>query len=110
MEGFIAPDEEVEAEFNEAREKRSKRPKKKKEYIKALDDEDVDLIRENVGIEVNQKKSRLKKIAQIEHSAHIKGEQGEEMIIDTTTKAQSQSKVKAEIHQSKQEPEQKVKR
>jgi hypothetical protein len=47
----------------------------------------VDLIRENVGIEVNQKKPRLKKIAQIEHSAHIKGEQVEEMIIDTTTKA-----------------------
>jgi hypothetical protein len=67
----------------------------------------VDLIRENVGIEVNQKKSRLKKTAQIEHSAQIKGELVEEMVIDTTMKTY-QSKVKAEP--SKTEPEQKVKR
>lgn len=95
----------MEAELIEAREKRNKRPKKKKEYIKALDDEDVDLIRENVGIEVNKKKSRLKRIAQIEDSAEIKGEM-EEMVIDTTTKPQH--KIKAEA--PKPELESKVKR
>ena len=50
----------------EARQKKLKRPKKKKEYIKALDDEDVELIKENVGIEVHKKKNRLKRTAQIE--------------------------------------------
>jgi hypothetical protein len=69
LEGFIAPDEEVEAELLEARAKKQKRPKKKKEHIKALDDEDVDLIRENVGIEVMKKKNRLKRIAQLEESS-----------------------------------------
>lgn len=112
MEGFIAPDEEVEAELLQARAKKQKRPKKKKEHIKALDDEDVDLIRENVGIEVTKKKNRLKRIAQLEESSAdkvvVKGEDvSEEMQIDTVTKPQN-SKIKAEA--PKQESETKVKR
>ena len=62
MNDFIADDEEVEAEMIEAHKMKHKKKRRKPEQIKALDDEDVDLIRENVGIEV-KKKSRLKRTA-----------------------------------------------
>lgn len=64
MNDFIADDEEVEAELHEAHQAKPKKRKRKAEHIKALDDEDVDLIRENVGIEV-KKKSRLKRTAML---------------------------------------------
>lgn len=68
MQDFIAGDEEVEAEFQEAQAKKERKKKRRvTEHIKALDEEDVDLIRENVGIEV-KKKSRLKRTAMLEQS------------------------------------------
>ncbi len=64
MNDFIADDEEVEAEFEQVNKTQHKKKRRRLEQIKALDDEDVDLIRENVGIEV-KKKSRLKRTASL---------------------------------------------
>lgn len=93
MNDFIADDEEVEAELMQARHSEPKKHKNKKkrkiEHKPELDEEDVDLIRENVGIEV-KKKNRLKRNATIEAPADdkIKSEDRhryEEMQIDTGT-------------------------
>ena len=74
MEGFIANDEEVEKELEEQRirerqEMRGDKPlKKKKKKVhkpKQLDDEDIELVKENVGVEIAKKKmNKLKKIAE----------------------------------------------
>ncbi len=74
MNDFIADDQAAEAELLEQQAlKKEKRRRKreqagedsKKASIKALDDEDLDLVRENAGIEL-KKKNRLKRNAVIE--------------------------------------------
>jgi Acidic N-terminal SPT6 len=102
MNDFIADDEEVEAELMQAHHNEPKKHKNKKrrkiEHKPELDEEDVDLIRENVGIEV-KKKNRLKRNATIEEPGNdkVKSEDRhryEEIQIDTrTTKPMSQGPV-----------------
>jgi len=110
MSSFIAKDEEVERELIEEQERKlaKKKAKAKKlgkqRKMKALDDEDLEIIRENVGLEIPKKQPRLKKTAVLEaekqaaaHSSQpsqsVKLEKHEEevkeepdaMQIDTTT-------------------------
>ena len=71
MDGFIAKDEEVEQELLEEYErkqgKRKKSRKAGKREPEALDDEDLEVIKENIGVEIEKKKkSRLKRNADLE--------------------------------------------
>lgn len=69
MDDFIVKDDQAEEEdISENKESHHKKKKKHRApVIKPLDEEDIDLIRQNVGIEV-KKKSRLKRTAAIENS------------------------------------------
>ena len=100
MKDFIADDEEVEAELYEANKMKQKKKRRKPEQIKALDDEDVDLIRENAGIEV-KKKSRLKRTASL-----VKSE--ENMQIDTRVKAEKME-IETKVKKQRMEIEEPVK-
>ncbi len=57
-------------------EKPHKRRRKKK-VIRQLDDEDFDLINENAGRNIAQRKKRLQKVADREHPPAVKGEDEE---------------------------------
>jgi hypothetical protein len=65
MAGFIVDDEEVEEDYD-SRDKKH-RKKRRSPEMKPLDEEDLEVIRENVGIDLN-KKSRLKRNAALEYS------------------------------------------
>ena len=67
MDDFIVnDDEEVEEDFAPKQKKHKK--KRRAPEIKPLDEEDLEVIRENVGMDL-KKKSRLKRIAALENSA-----------------------------------------
>ena len=110
MSGFIAPDEEVEREL--AEEQRQKMKKKRKSgkvrKLKQLDDDDFDIIRENVGIEI-RKKSRLKKtaIVEAEREAAIKVEKKEERSESETEAPLIDSKTKGRMEVDYQKVEDK---
>ena len=65
MDDFIVNDEEVEADFDPKDKKHKK--KRRAPEIKPLDEEDLEVIRENVGMDL-KKKSRLKRTAALENS------------------------------------------
>ena len=65
MDDFIVNDEEVEADFDPKDKKHKK--KRRAPEIKPLDEEDLEVIREKVGMDL-KKKSRLKRTAALENS------------------------------------------
>lgn len=72
MDGFIAKDEEVEQELLEElkrkKQLRKKSGKGRTREPEELDDEDLEVIKENIGIEIEKKKkSRLKRNADLEN-------------------------------------------
>jgi|LauGreDrversion4_2_1035121.scaffolds.fasta_scaffold67087_4 hypothetical protein len=86
MNDFIANDEEVEAELIEQKRrdrktfKQQEKREKRSREIEPLCEDDLDVIRENVGIEIKKKQNRLKRMA----DTTMKEEQ-----IDTSVKRES---------------------
>lgn len=73
MNDFIAPDEVVEKELYEQQKNERKRLRLENKRDKTIEaeplcEDDVELIRENVGIEMKKKPNRLKRMAAIEES------------------------------------------
>jgi|LauGreDrversion4_2_1035121.scaffolds.fasta_scaffold59216_2 hypothetical protein len=93
MDDFIVDDEEVEADYDP----KDKKPKKKRRNaeIKPLDEEDLEVIRENVGMDL-KKKSRLKRTAAIENSPNGKTavKQEDYTMIDTMLPKSHSIKIK----------------
>jgi hypothetical protein len=104
MNDFIAGDEEVEAEMIEHQErtrkelrrqhKREKDGGKRAQVMETLCEDDLDVIRENVGLDVKKKTNRLKRMAAVEADEVVKEET---MQIDTFTR---KPKVKNEKKES----------
>lgn len=104
MNDFIAGDEEVEAEMIEHQErerkklrrqhKREKDGGKRAQVMETLCEDDLDVIRENVGLDVKKKTNRLKRMAAVEAEDAVKEET---MQIDTFTR---KTKVKNEKKES----------
>jgi len=94
MDDFIVDDEEVEADFDPKDKKHKK--KRRAPEIKPLDEEDLEVIRENVGIDL-KKKSRLKRTAALENSPVTKDAVKKEDItmIDTMPPKSHSLKIKA---------------
>lgn len=100
MSGFIAKDEEVEQELIQEYERKKKSRRRvqkgeKKREPEQLDDEDLEVIKENIGGEIERKKkNRLKRNADLEaeKQAEIKGVVKDEKVeldteqIDTTSR------------------------
>jgi hypothetical protein len=66
MADFIVDDDEVEEANYDLKDKKRKKKRRTPE-IKPLDEEDLEVIRENVGMDL-KKKSRLKRTAALENS------------------------------------------
>jgi hypothetical protein len=93
MDDFIVDDEEVEADFDPKDKKHKK--KRRAPEIKPLDEEDLEVIRENVGMDL-KKKSRLKRTAALENSSDGKDavKKEEYVMIDTMPQKSHSFKIK----------------